>query len=248
MIFKITILVFLLFANSIFANSILFQQINEQNSQKIDEKPLDFIEQKQLIETLENQLKEKKYNHAYELGLIYEDGILDENNKKNPNMRKAIEYFILGYKKKDYRTTFKIVPLLLQKGETLKALEIVQEAIENTRKNRSLLISLVTIYSSMVLDYFPFDKNKFVDALYNISMISKAELNEIPTLKFIQANLMNVVGDRKRANQILNEACNASNTPDDLKKICFDTNNFLIAKDEVEKSIDECTTCNLYDE
>jgi TPR repeat protein len=243
---RLIFLTLLLFANEVFANSILQQQLMEQNKQVKEDKSLTFIEQKQLIDTLESQIKENKYTNAYELALIYEDGVIDVNNKKTPNMRKAVEYFILGYKHKDYRTAFKLVPLLLKKGETNKALEIVQEAINNTRKKRSLLTSLVTIHASMVLDYFPFDSNKFVDALYNISMLNKKELNETPTLKFIQANLMNVIGDRKKAEQILNEACNASNAPEGLKKICFNTENFLIAKDGVEKSIDECTTCDLY--
>jgi hypothetical protein len=144
-----------------------------------------------------------------------------------------------------FQSVFKLVPLLIKKNELKEALKITQKGIDFSSRNRSLLISLVSLYSTLTIDYFGGDNEKFMDALYNISLVTKDELNKTPTLKFIQANIMNVVGDKAEAERKLNEACFSKNAPDKLKKICFNTDNFLIAKEDVEKSIDDCTTCSL---
>lgn len=209
---------------------------------------LNYTEQQAMIKFMNEEIAKKNFSMIYELGLVYEDGILDINNKKHSDMKKATKYFIEAYDKGDYRSIFKLVPLLIKENELNEAISIVQKGIDFSSEKRSLLISLVSLYATLTIDYFGGDNEKFMDALYNISFVTNEELNKTPTLKFIKANIMNIVGDKEEAEKMLNEACFSKNAPDDLKKICFDTNNFLIAKEDVEKSIDDCSSCTLVKE
>lgn len=213
-----------------------------------EQKQLTYSEQQEMLRYLNEKIKNNEFNNIFELGLVYEDGIIDANNKKIPDIKKATEYYILAFDKGDYRSVFKLVPMLIQKKEYEEALKTIQKGIDFSSEKRSMLISLVSLGSTLTMDYFGNDNEKLMDALYNISLVSKEELNNTPTLKFIKANLMNVVGDKIEAEKILNEACFSPNAPNELKKICFNTDNFLIAKDDVEKSIDECTSCSFVKE
>lgn len=215
-------------------------------SEKIEKIELNYKEQQEMLTFLKNKIKSEDYSSVFELGLVYEDGIVNRNNKKTPDLNEATRLYILAYEKGDYRSIFKLVPQLLKKKEYKEALKITQKAIDMSMNKRSLLISAVTLHSTMTIDYYNKDKGRFIDALYNISLVSNKELEKVPTLKFIKASIMNVVGDTKLAEKLLNEACFASNAPDKLKRLCFDTNNFEIVKNDVQNSIHKCSSCNIF--
>jgi len=209
---------------------------------------LNYTEQKELLQTLESQNKKDQSKGAYELGLLYEDGILNSKNVKVPDMEKATRYYIMAFENKDYRCTYKIVNLLLEKKEYKKALEILQKVIQDAPQNRSLLISTVTTYGTIVLDYLPNDKNLVADALYNFTYLTKDELNKVATSKFIKAVLLANMGNISEGEKLLNEACYSPNAPKELKDKCFDKNNFDLVKEGTngKKSINEpcCTLLN----
>lgn len=225
-------------ALALFANA-----VPNQNGAGVEK--LNYSQQQEMLRFLKQKINNKDYTSAFELGLVYENGLIDPSGKVTKYPEKAKKFYILAYDKGDYRSIFKIIPLLVEKKKFDKVLEITQTAIDNSTNNRSLLISATSIYATTVMDNFLKDRDKLVNALFNVSLVTDKELNKVPTLKFIKANLMNMVGDTKVAERLLNEACFSKNTPEDLKKICMDTNNFLIAKDDVKKSIDECVTCSL---
>jgi len=211
---------------------------------EIDLKIEDKASQQEAIRFLENKINGKDYSSVLELGLLYEDGIIQDNGEKIPDLKKATEYYIMAFKKKDYRSVFKLVPMLLEKKEYLRTLQMLQEAIDNTN-SMSMRVSAISIYSTLALDAFQANNDILVDALINIKNLPKGQVDQVPTLKFIMANLENLVGDKVQAELMLNEACNDEKAPDELKKICFNPDNFILVKDENVKSIEECTTCNL---
>lgn len=51
-------------------------------------------------------------------------------------------------------------------------------------------LSTITTYGTFALDYFPKDKDILIDAIYNFSYLSKEELENVPTTKFVKAILM----------------------------------------------------------
>lgn len=210
-----------------------------------EQEQLNSMDQKELIMLLENQVKTNPKNGAYELGLIYEDGILNSKNEKVPNMDKAIKYFIKAFEAKDYRSTFKIVTLLVQKKEYKEAINTLKKVIDDSPQNRSLLIGSVTIYGTIVLDNLANEKDIVVDALYNYSNITQEELEEVPTAKFIKAALLSTVGNISEGEKLLNEACYSPKAPEELKEKCFDKNNFDFVKEDTngKKSVNEpCCT------
>lgn len=221
-------------AIALFANPVKFKEVEQ----------LTYSEQQEMMRFLNQKIRDKDYTSVFELGLVYENGVINPSGKITKKPDEATKYFIMAYEHGDYRSIFKIIPMLIEKKQYKKIWEITQTAIDNSAKNRSLLISAVTIYATTVMD-FSTNREDFVNALYNISFVSNKELAEVPTLKFIKANLTNMLGDAKIAEQLLNEACNAKNAPTELKQMCFNTNNFLVAKDDVKKSIDECVSCSL---
>lgn len=236
--------IILITSTIIFASDLLTIQGHEHSKQEFS-KELNHQEQQQMIEFLKKNINNKNRSTAFEIGLVYEDGIIGEDGVKTQDKETAIRYFIKAFEMKDYRVVFKLVTYLLEEKQKEKALEIIQEAINNTSNKRSLLIGLVSLYATVGIDYFPGNSEVFMDALVNLSKITNKELDETPTLKFLKANIMNVVGDRNKAEILLNQACFASNTPIELRKICMNPDNFLIASDDVKKSIDDCDTCTL---
>jgi TPR repeat protein len=67
-------------------------------------KNLSYSEQQEMLRFLNEKIDKKDYSSAFELGLVYEDGIVDVDNNKVPNLEKATKYFILAYDKGDYRS------------------------------------------------------------------------------------------------------------------------------------------------
>lgn len=202
------------------------------------------VSQQEAIMFLESKIKQDDYSSALELGLIYEDGILDIKGKKTPDIEKATFYYIMAYEHKDYRSVFKLVPLLAKKKKYAQSLEILQKAIDES-ESLSMKISAISIYGTIALDNFPNNNDILIDALTNISLIPQKELDKVPTLIFIQANLVNIVGDKKYAELLLNKACFSKNAPIQLKNLCFNSDNLIVVKDENVKSIDSCTSCQL---
>lgn len=205
---------------------------------------LNYAQQKELIQFLESSIKKGDNNRAFELGLIYEDGILDSNNKKKPNIELATKYFITAFESKDYRSVFKLIVLLKDKKEYKKVLELLDEVIKNSPSG-SMKLSTITTYGTFALDYFPKDKDILIDALYNFSYLSKEELENVPTTKFVKAILMGEVGNVKEGEQLLNEACFSPKAPKELKDKCFNAANFEIVKTDVKKSITEPCCTNI---
>lgn len=215
----------------------------------IAEEQLNMMDQKEMIFILENQVKKDPSKGAYELGLIYEDGIINSKNEKIPDMEKATEYFIKAFESKDYRSTYKIVTLLLQKNEYKESINTLKKVINDSSQNRSLLIGSITTYGTIVLDHLANERDIVVDALYNYTLLSKEELEEVPTAKFIKAALLATIGNIQEGEKLLNEACFSPKAPKELKDKCFDKNNFDIVKEEknVKKSITE-PCCNILEQ
>ena len=205
---------------------------------------LNYAQQKELIQFLESSIKKGDNNRVFELGLIYEDGILDSNNKKKPNMELATKYFISAFEHKDYRSVFKLIVLLKEKKEFKKALELLDEVIKNSPPG-SLRISTVTTYGTFALDYFSKDKDVLIDALYNFQYLTNEDLNNVPTSKFVKAMLMANVGNVQEGEQLLNDACFSPKAPKELKDKCFNATNFEIVKSDVKKSISEPCCTNI---
>lgn len=209
--------------------------LNLYAQQKKEE--LTYNEQKELISMLEKQDKA-----LFELGLIYEDGIIDVNNKKTPNIEKAKEYYIKAYNNKDYRAVFKLTGFLLEKKQPKKALEILENAIKYSN-NPSLKTGAVTTYGTIALDYFSDNKDIIIDAIYNYNQLTKKALDDTPTSKFVKASLLATAGNVVLGEKLLNEACYSPKAPKELKQKCFDPKNFDLVKEDVKKSIDEpCCT------
>ena len=210
---------------------------------------LNLMEQKELISILENQVKNNPSMGAYELGLLYEDGILNTKNEKVSDKQKAIKYFIQAFENKDYRSTYKIVSLLLEKEEFKEAIKTLQKVINDSKQNRSMLISTITTYGTIVLDYLANDRDIVVDALYNFSYFTNEELDDVATAKFVKASLLGTLGNIQEGEKLLNEACYSPKAPKELKDKCFDSNNFDLVKEvkNDKKSVDE-PCCNILEQ
>ncbi len=207
-------------------------------------KQLTQAEQKELIQTLKTQLQGTDKSQALPLGLLYEDGIINSENKKVPDMDEATKYFVMAYENKDYRSVFKLSIMLIEKKEYKEALKILQTAISKS-KSRSLIMGAVTTYGNLAMDYFPNDKDVLMDAVFNFDAVTKKEIDNVPTSKFTKALLLGAIGNTQQGEVLLNEACFSKKAPEGLKRHCFNPDNFQISKNDVEKSIDDCTTCNL---
>jgi hypothetical protein len=219
----------------------------ESQINNIGQEQMDSASQKEAIAFLESKIKSNDYSSVFELGLIYEDGIFNSNGVKVPDLQTATKYYIMAFENKDYRSVFKLVPQLMAKQEYLQSLKILQEAFNNST-NSSMKISAASIYATIAIDYFQANHDILIDALINIRSIPKEHKDKTPTLRFIEANLENVVGDASKAERLLNEACLSPNAPEGLKQICFDDSNFLIVKNDEVKTIDDCNTCKLLED
>lgn len=201
-------------------------------------------EQKELIDSLKSEIGSGVEGRAFPLGLIYEDGIIDYRGKKTPNIQLADKYFIMAYDQKDYRSVFKLTVFLIKKKQYKEALKILKVAIHNS-KSRKVVMGAVTTYGTLVMDYLPREKEALINSVSNFSVINNYELDNVPTAKFTKALLLAAIGNTQKAEVLLNEACFSPKAPEGLKRHCFNPDNFIISKDDVEKSIEECATCNL---
>jgi tetratricopeptide (TPR) repeat protein len=212
------------------------------------EEELNVMDQKEMIFILENQVKNDPGKGSYELGLVYEDGILNSKNEKIPDMQKATKYYIMAFENKDYRSTYKIINLLLEKAEYKEAIKTLQKLITDSTQNRSLLISSITIYGTIVLDHLANERDTVIDALYNYSYLSKQELDEVATAKFIKAALLATIGNIEEGEKLLNEACYSVDAPKELVDKCFDKNNFDLEEGKNDKKSINEPCCNILEQ
>jgi tetratricopeptide (TPR) repeat protein len=212
------------------------------------EEELNVMDQKEMIFILENQVKNDPGKGSYELGLVYEDGILNSKNEKIPDMQKATKYYIMAFENKDYRSTYKIINLLLEKAEYKEAIKTLQKVIVDSTQNRSLLISSITIYGTIVLDHLANERDTVIDALYNYSYLSKQELDEVATAKFIKAALLATIGNIEEGEKLLNEACYSIDAPKELVDKCFDKNNFDLEEGKNDKKSINEPCCNILEQ
>jgi tetratricopeptide (TPR) repeat protein len=212
------------------------------------EEELNVMDQKEMIFILENQVKNDPGKGSYELGLVYEDGILNSKNEKIPDIQKATKYYIMAFENKDYRSTYKIINLLLEKEEYKEAIKTLQKLITDSTQNRSLLISSITIYGTIVLDHLANERDTVIDALYNYSYLSKQELDEVATAKFIKAALLATIGNIEEGEKLLNEACYSVDAPKELVDKCFDKNNFDLEEGKNDKKSINEPCCNILEQ
>lgn len=172
------------------------------------------------ISTLETAYKLGDKSKGYLLGGIYsqehrmEDGIVPEN------IPLALKYFHetldAGYGLAAWHIA--MIEDLPQK-EYFKALEIIEKGLNAKFVDQNAKVSLVLTFGTIVLENLNENQNfirKARDLIYPYAV-----QNNLASLDYVLANLLNLNDEIEEANKFLNSACNNPNAPMDIKNACL---------------------------
>lgn len=192
------------------------QKENDLGEKKISTKQ-DFLA---FISTLETAYKLGDKAKGYLLGGIYsqehtlEDGIIPAN------VPLALNYFHETLEDGYGIAAWQIVMIeYLPKKDYFKALEILEEGINAKFIDRNAKVSLVLTFGTIVLENL--NENQGLIRKARDLIYPYAVQNNLASLDYVLANLLNLNDEIEEANKFLNSACNNPNAPMDIKNACL---------------------------
>jgi len=211
----------LLFANSLTGN--LQTQINQQ--QQIPQKQLKtYKDYKELENILKKAISYGDYTKAVALAGLYMQNFTFKTKKVKANFKKAKRLLKLALNHKVPLAAFYLAMMEDPIQSELDLYKAIQMA-----KNVDELQFLIMIYDNNILDNLY--KNKIAVQKAIDLTIPILKLRPNPKIEFMLAHLYYILQDYKKANLLLNDACNSGDKK--VLQMCF--NDPYVKKKEISK-------------
>ena len=217
---------------SVALSAVLFASIGQQptlSAPSMQDQSEQTVEQKKIttkkdlnefIITLETAYKAGDKSKGYLLGGIYSQEHRLDDATVPPNLPIAIHYFnealLAGYG----LSAWHIVMLdLVPKKEYFKALDLLDKGLQSRFVDESGRITLALTLGTIVLENLNENQSairKARDIIYPY-----ATRNNLASLDFVLANLLNLNDELEDANKFLNSACNNPAAPKEILNACM---------------------------
>jgi len=194
------------------------------------------------ISTLETAYKLGDKSKGYLLGGIYSQEHRMEDGVIPTNLPLALKYFQetldAGYGLAAWHIV--ILELLPQK-EYFKALELLEKGLNAKFTDKNAKVSLALTFGTIVLENLNENQNlirKARDLIYPYAV-----QNNLASLDYVLANLLNLNDEVEEANKFLNSACNNPNAPRDIQNACLGGDQIITSDTSgqiIQKELSQC--------
>jgi len=196
----------------------------------------------EFIATLESAYKAGDKSKGYLLGGIYSQEHTLDDGVVSANTPIAVRYFQETLKAGYGLSAWHIVMLdLLPKKEFFKAVDLLENGLKSKFVDESGRITLALTLGTIVLENLnenPSAIRKARDIIYPY-----ATHNNLASLDFVLANLLNLNNELSDANKFLNSACNNPEAPKEILNACMGGSE-IVTSDNAGKVIKkDLSTC-----
>ena len=192
-------------------------QVSESTEQK---KIVTSSDLQHFIATLETLYKLGDKSKGYLLGGIYSQEHILEDKVVSANKPLALKYFNETLDAGYGLSAWNIAMLeFLPQNDYLKALEVLEKGLSSKLLDKDARISLSLTYGTIVLENLNENSTaiqKARDIIYPLAVN-----NNLASLDYVTANLLNLNNEIEEANKFLNSACNNPNAPKEILNACM---------------------------
>ncbi|NBK98419.1 MAG: hypothetical protein EOM50_10425 [Erysipelotrichia bacterium] len=237
-----------LFALEVMPNSLIAQQPKttyEENLGTSDSEQKQITTKadlNQFISVLQAAYKLGDKSKAYLLGGVYaqehklQDGIIP------PNIPLALQYFTEALNNGYGLSAWNIVIIkYLPENDYFNALEILKKGLSAKYTDQNAKITLALTYGTIVLDKLSENQRAIREARDIIYPYAIG--NNLASLDYVLANLLNLNNETDEANKFLNSACNNPQAPASIVNACMGGSE-IVTSDSTGKIIQrDLSTC-----